>query len=189
MTPFFMSRVTTTTKTTARETSVMASGAARRLSCPLPRAVHRRTAGERLSRRVIRILRRRRRRRVRRESGSIDDLIYFHEPVEEEPSSSSTSNGRTGGGNFGDGCYGNCYGCGVELQISDASTAGYVSPQVYETKKKYKQLSQVLCSRCHELSNGKMIPGIADWGTNINSEVDSEKLVTPDALRQQLQVK
>ena len=60
---------------------------------------------------------------------------------------------------------GACYGCGASLQVSDERQAGFVEWDVYETKKKYKQLNQVLCQRCHLLCNGKMVPGIADWGT------------------------
>ena len=60
---------------------------------------------------------------------------------------------------------GTCYGCGASLQVSDERQAGFVEWDVYETKKKYKQLNQVLCQRCHLLCNGKMVPGIADWGT------------------------
>jgi nitric-oxide synthase len=47
---------------------------------------------------------------------------------------------------------GNCYGCGIILQTRDPQLAGFVEPQKYETKKKHRQLDQLLCTRYAALS-------------------------------------
>lgn len=41
--------------------------------------------------------------------------------------------------------------------------AGYVERERYETKLRHRQLGQLLCHRCQELSNGAMIPAVADF--------------------------
>ncbi len=41
--------------------------------------------------------------------------------------------------------------------------AGYVDRARYETKQRHRQLGQLLCHRCQELSNGAMIPAVADF--------------------------
>ena len=59
---------------------------------------------------------------------------------------------------------GNCYGCGVRLQTGAAELpVGYVERERYEVKRRHRQLGQLLCRRCQELSNGAMIPGVADF--------------------------
>jgi nitric-oxide synthase len=57
----------------------------------------------------------------------------------------------------------NCYGCGIALQISDTQTPGYVEPEKFALKRRHRQLNQLLCARCQALSNGEMIPGVADF--------------------------
>ena len=105
-----------------------------------------------------------------------EDLLVFREPGEREVT-------------------GECYGCGARLQMESENAAGFVQKEVYVTKKKHRQLNQVLCSRCHLLCNGKMVPGIEDWGTRLvtsgggdqgTSAATRENLLTPDALRTQL---
>ena len=62
--------------------------------------------------------------------------------------------------------------------------------EIYETKRKHKQLGQVLCSRCHLLCNGKMVPGVEDVGTRLAAMDDENQpsgdLVTPEELRGKL---
>ncbi|KAL4421002.1 hypothetical protein ABPG77_008839 [Micractinium sp. CCAP 211/92] len=58
---------------------------------------------------------------------------------------------------------GHCYGCGARLQVQDPEVAGYVDRARYETKQRHRQLGQLLCHRCQELSNGAMIPAVADF--------------------------
>lgn len=41
--------------------------------------------------------------------------------------------------------------------------AGYVERERYEVKLRHRQLGQLLCYRCQELSNGAMIPAVADF--------------------------
>ena len=83
---------------------------------------------------------------------------------------------------------GQCYGCGAHLQVVDEHAAGYVKPEVYDRKAQLKQLNQILCSRCHLLCNGKMVPGIADLGTKVDQveSLDRNDLLSPDELRQEL---
>ncbi|QDZ22803.1 nitric-oxide synthase [Chloropicon primus] len=113
-------------------------------------------------------------------SDEIDDLLVFQEPEEEEAK-------------------GECYGCGAHLQTRSEKAAGYVKRETYEAKKKHRQLNQILCSRCHLLCNGKMVPGIEDWGTRLirggqeeagpsgsGGDFERESLLTPDELRRQL---
>ena len=100
----------------------------------------------------------------------------------------------------------NCYGCGVPLQISDTQTPGYVEPEKFALKRRHRQLNQLLCARCQALSNGEMIPGVADFqqlvqieklnvaegGQEENSSFQlktgftAKSLVTPEQLREQL---
>lgn len=92
---------------------------------------------------------------------------------------------RKGGKGFGV-----CYGCGFRcvthhpfptvhsefsvfgivvreiyrLQTDEPSAAGYLDPEQYEEKAVRRQLHQVLCERCRQLSHGKMVPGVEDIG-------------------------
>jgi len=102
-----------------------------------------------------------------------------------------------------------CYGCGSVLQCTDPNGAGHLAPEKYELKKMHRQLNQVLCDRCSELSNGAMIPGVQDLWTRVQLQQQQEQqqqqqqqphllqqdeaiellgkaLVTPEQLRQQL---
>lgn len=95
-----------------------------------------------------------------------------------------------------------CYGCGTSLQLSDPDYPGYVERQKFEIKQQHKQLDQLLCSRCQALSNGAMIPAVADFPQQQNLAHDTtdsspimrttgfqhkKSLVTPDELRKELQ--
>ena len=107
----------------------------------------------------------------------IEDLLVFQEPPPEK-------------------LEGECYGCGAPLQCSSEKAAGFVKRETYETKRRHKQLGQVLCSRCHLLCNGKMVPGVEDVGTRLartssGEGMDDENqpsgdLVTPEELRGKL---
>ncbi len=57
---------------------------------------------------------------------------------------------------------GTCYGCGAGLQIEQPGSAGYVSQETYAVKKQHRQLRQVLCERCQNLSNAGMVPGVLE---------------------------
>ncbi|CAL8466555.1 g6091 [Coccomyxa elongata] len=78
-----------------------------------------------------------------------------------------------------------CYGCGAQLQTNEPSAPGYVPTDKYEQKKQHRQLGTIVCRRCQELSNGAMVPGVADlWGRDSDEGVKT--LVSPDQLRTQL---
>ncbi|EIE26295.1 hypothetical protein COCSUDRAFT_26953 [Coccomyxa subellipsoidea C-169] len=80
---------------------------------------------------------------------------------------------------------GSCYGCGAALQTEEAAAPGYVSVEKYEEKRRHRQLGTLVCRRCQDLSNGAMVPGVADvWGRD--SEEDLKVLVSPEQLRTQL---
>lgn len=92
----------------------------------------------------------------------------------------------------------------MPLQISETLVPGYVEPEKFALKRRHRQLNQLLCARCQGLSNGEMIPGVADFQQLINRETSSETtpeeatrdrpsgffsakaLATPDQLRDQL---
>ena len=100
----------------------------------------------------------------------IEDLLVFQEPPPEK-------------------LEGECYGCGASLQCSSEKAAGFVKRETYETKRRHKQLGQVLCSRCHLLCNGKMVPGVEDVGTRLAMDDENQPsgdLVTPEELRGKL---
>ena len=84
--------------------------------------------------------------------------------------------------------YYKCYGCGVRLQTDDPSSSGYVPPEKFETKARHKQFDQLLCTRCQDLSHGKMIPGVEDFVQKVETQGfgDESKLITPDQLRREL---
>ncbi|BDA41159.1 probable nitric oxide-associated protein 1 at N-terminal half [Coccomyxa sp. Obi] len=78
-----------------------------------------------------------------------------------------------------------CYGCGAQLQTEEPSAPGYVPTEKYEQKRQHRQLGTLVCRRCQELSNGAMVPGVADlWGRDPDERVRT--LVLPDQLRTQL---
>ena len=45
---------------------------------------------------------------------------------------------------------------------------GYTDPQVLELARRHKgQARRTLCARCQALGHGKMVPGVADWGSQL----------------------
>jgi nitric-oxide synthase len=79
----------------------------------------------------------------------------------------------------------------MPLQLSDPSfSAGYVEAEKYGQKLQHKQLGQLLCVRCHGLSNGAMIPAVEDFSQRQQhaSGFASKSLVTPEELRRRLGV-
>ena len=78
---------------------------------------------------------------------------------------------------------GNCYGCGVALQTDFPDVSGYVPADEYETKRQHRQLNgMMLCSRCSDLSHGRMVNAVAGQG----GAKLSAGLITPSELREQL---
>ena len=78
---------------------------------------------------------------------------------------------------------GNCYGCGVQLQIIDESIAGYVDPDEYQTKAVvHRQFNGMLCARCAALSNGRFVNAVEGQG-GIKA---APGLITPKQLRDSL---
>ncbi|CAI5986819.1 unnamed protein product [Closterium sp. NIES-65] len=66
--------------------------------------------------------------------------------------------GRGRGGRE-DGCAGVvCYGCGGELQTRVEDAPGYIPPDRCEMKKRHTQLRSLVCTRCQQLSHGRMVP-------------------------------
>jgi nitric-oxide synthase len=93
-----------------------------------------------------------------------------------------------------------CYGCGTYVQTLHPDETGFVPPELYDTKKKHRQLNQLLCARCQALSNGAMVPGVADFSTGrvpypetpvqsarIDHALPLKQLATPAELRRELQ--
>ena len=87
---------------------------------------------------------------------------------------------------------GECYGCGAALQVGEADQPGHVELEKYLQKRKHKQLRQVLCGRCTRLHQGKMIPGVQDFGAKLEAQENRaagftfKKLIAADALREEL---
>eukprot|EP00884_Botryococcus_braunii_P017452 jgi/Botrbrau1/4390/Bobra.105_2s0036.1 len=81
---------------------------------------------------------------------------------------------------------GSCYGCGMVLQTEDVWAPGFVDPEKYEVKRQHRQLDQLVCSRCQQLSHGAMVPGVEDMGVPCDTPV-ARRLVSPAQLRQQLE--
>lgn len=93
-----------------------------------------------------------------------------------------------------------CYGCGVLLQTSDPNAIGFVDPEKFAVKQRHRQLNQLICTRCQALSNGAMIPGVADFQqvlptqghqqrqrqTGYGNDDKTKALATPEELRDQL---
>ena len=82
---------------------------------------------------------------------------------------------------------GNCYGCGVALQIESAADAGYVERTKYMERAKRKQTNIMLCNRCHELSNGKMVPGVEGLGVAALSGIGAAAGASADLMPQVLE--
>ena len=80
-----------------------------------------------------------------------------------------------------------CYGCGVSLQVSNPSRSGFVSSaERLEEKERHRQYDHLLCTRCQELSHGKMIPGVEDFAQKMVGLGDELELLTPQQLRDEL---
>ncbi|KAK4489424.1 hypothetical protein RD792_005233 [Penstemon davidsonii] len=75
-----------------------------------------------------------------------------------------------------------CYGCGAPLHTSESDSPGYVEPEVYNLKKKHKQLRTVLCGRCRLLSHGHMITAVGGNG----GYPGGKQFVTAEELREKL---
>ncbi|KAK9806106.1 hypothetical protein WJX72_001602 [[Myrmecia] bisecta] len=84
----------------------------------------------------------------------------------------------------------NCYGCGIQLQTDTPEAAGFVLPDKFALKHKHKQLDQLLCGRCHELSHGAMVAAVEDFTQRSSgaATINGRRLVTPEELRRQLAV-
>ena len=78
---------------------------------------------------------------------------------------------------------GDCYGCGVALQTDTPEVSGYVPLIDYETKETHRQLNgMLLCSRCSDLSHGRMVNAVAGQG----GARETSGLITPIQLRESL---
>lgn len=75
-----------------------------------------------------------------------------------------------------------CYGCGAKVQTDDDSEVGFVETEEYQIKLKNRQLSQLLCLRCANLANGKMINAVVGQG---GAKI-SKGLITPEELKESL---
>ena len=60
---------------------------------------------------------------------------------------------------------GSCYGCGLPLQAAQPGVAGYVAADKAAPSVQHKHSKRVLCERCQELSNGRMIPAVEDFSS------------------------
>ncbi|CAG9465946.1 unnamed protein product [Pedinophyceae sp. YPF-701] len=96
---------------------------------------------------------------------------------------------------------GHCYGCGIALQVEAPAAPGYVEREKYETKRRHKQLDQILCTRCVALSQGSMVPAVKDFSTSgppgdmsfaetplatRGGSLDSGRTIAPEQLREEL---
>ncbi|KAL9672952.1 hypothetical protein QQ045_029205 [Rhodiola kirilowii] len=75
-----------------------------------------------------------------------------------------------------------CYGCGAPLQILEKDAPGYVDQDLYDLKKKHRQLNTVLCGRCRLLSHGHMITAVGGNG----GYPGGKQFVTAEELREKL---
>ncbi|CAI5504046.1 unnamed protein product [Closterium sp. Naga37s-1] len=78
-----------------------------------------------------------------------------------------------------------CYGCGAELQTRVEDAPGYIPPDRYEMKKRHKQLRSLVCTRCQQLSHGRMVAAVTGHG-GYRVTGPADMFVTAEALRQQL---
>lgn len=70
---------------------------------------------------------------------------------------------------------GACYGCGLALQRVQPGAAGYVTPEKYASRLQHKHLNKLLCERCQDLSNGRMVPAVEDFSSrNLSGELAIE---------------
>jgi nitric-oxide synthase len=85
----------------------------------------------------------------------------------------------------------------VRLQTSTTDAAGYVDPAKFEIKARHRHLNQLLCVRCQGLSNGAMLPGVADFAQRATAPAAdgptpsvgyTKALLMPEQLRQQLTI-
>lgn len=60
---------------------------------------------------------------------------------------------------------GSCYGCGLPLQTAQPGVAGYVAADKATPMVQHKHNKRILCERCQELSNGRMIPAVQDFSS------------------------
>ena len=60
---------------------------------------------------------------------------------------------------------GSCYGCGLPLQAAQPGVAGYVAADKAAPMVQHKHNKRILCERCQELSNGRMIPAVEDFSS------------------------
>ncbi|GJP82281.1 hypothetical protein CLOP_g12516 [Closterium sp. NIES-67] len=78
-----------------------------------------------------------------------------------------------------------CYGCGAELQTRVEDAPGYIPPDRYEMKRRHKQLRSLACTRCQQLSHGRMVAAVTGHG-GYRVTGPADMFVTAEALRQQL---
>mmetsp|Transcript_46672 Transcript_46672/g.77203 ORF Transcript_46672/g.77203 Transcript_46672/m.77203 type:complete len:490 (+) Transcript_46672:161-1630(+) len=76
-----------------------------------------------------------------------------------------------------------CYGCGAELQFEAPDAAGYVEPDRYALKQRHRQLRQGLCCRCRALSQGQILPAVAEGRLR---KAGGNGVTSPEELRAQL---
>lgn len=82
---------------------------------------------------------------------------------------------------------GSCYGCGARIQTEEPGSVGYVDSATFEAKAKHRQMEQLFCRRCQQLSNGEMVPAVADaWAKRQGVGGNRLPLVSPEELRGQL---
>ncbi|XP_058104799.1 putative nitric oxide synthase isoform X2 [Magnolia sinica] len=75
-----------------------------------------------------------------------------------------------------------CYGCGAPLQTEEDDAPGYVDPDMYELKKRHRQLRTLLCGRCKLLSHGHMITAVGGNG----GYSGSKQFISAEELREKL---
>ena len=85
-------------------------------------------------------------------------------PQQQQGRIGSEENGRNEKYVDGQRVRGACYGCGAALQVDSDAAAGFVEPEAFVTRARRKQTGIMLCSRCRELCNGKMVPGVEGLG-------------------------
>ena len=74
---------------------------------------------------------------------------------------------------------GSCYGCGLPLQTAQPGVAGYVAADKAAPTVQHKHNKRILCERCQDLSNGRMIPAVEDFSSR---QLSGSRLYTTSAL-------
>lgn len=75
-----------------------------------------------------------------------------------------------------------CYGCGVQIQTEWTGRAGYVTPKNLQLKRQFRQLDQLLCTRCQDMCQNRNIPAVSGLTEDVQT-ARQKGLVNPSEFR------